>query len=174
MTWLVRSVFLHWLNRDIESYKTGLHTIAVEQQIKFSRLHNDRAVVIRKLYTKLVRMEKSVYTFMNPFGTENDLPTNEQQKNAFHDAWEFIWYFDDNRIFFVTRVCDIIEQIYKEFKLAWYDFTVYQKYSESSLPRLQSINRNRQNKAFTSIKEKMPELRIQLENEFREMLGVEK
>ena len=140
-----------------------------EHHVRFSKLHDDRAVVIKELYTRLVKMEKSVITFMNPFQYENALPTEQQQKIAAKDAWNFIMYHDENRIFFSSDVCNLIEEIYKTYRKAWIDFTVY---AESNLPSIHSIDRKRQNEAFEVVKEKMPKLRERLEVEFRTLLGV--
>jgi hypothetical protein len=142
-------------------------------QIRFSKLHSDRADVIRELYSKLVNMEKSLRSYMNRVQYKNAPSEKEQQEMAAKDTGNFITFFDENRIFFDTNVCDLIEKIYEECRKAWIDFHIYSDVTH--LPQvIQSKKAELQLDAYNSIKEKFPELRKKLEDEFRKLLGVEK
>jgi len=142
-----------------------------EHHVRFSKLHDERAEVIKQLNSKLVKMEKSLRSYMNPLQYENAPSEEEQQKIAAQSAGNFIWFFDENRIFFKTNVCDLMEDIYKIFRKAWIDFHIY--HDSFSLSRVvQSRKAELRLDAYNSIKERFPELRKQLEDEFRKILGV--
>ena len=50
-----------------------------EHQIRFSKLHHDRADVIRELYSKLVKMEISLRYYMKRFEFGNE-PSDEEKR----------------------------------------------------------------------------------------------
>jgi hypothetical protein len=70
-TFLTKSVINHLLTRDVEKFKAGLKAdadieieklkhslekVAVEHQVRFSKLHSERAEVIAELYKSLARI----------------------------------------------------------------------------------------------------------------------
>ncbi len=48
------------LQKDMEAFKSQLSKMALEHQIKFSKLHEDRAEKIKILYTQIVNLEQSL------------------------------------------------------------------------------------------------------------------
>jgi hypothetical protein len=73
-TFLTKSVINHLFTRDVEKFKAGLKAdadieieklkhslekIAVEHQVRFSKLHEKRAEVIADLYARLVDAERT-------------------------------------------------------------------------------------------------------------------
>ena len=54
LAWLTRSIILHWLDKDVESYKLQLQLVAQEHQIRFAKLHEKQANIINQLYDMLL------------------------------------------------------------------------------------------------------------------------
>lgn len=157
---LVGAIIKIWSNKSLH-----------EHAVRFSKLHNERGEVIKQLYSKLVKMENSIRSYMNPFQYENAPSEEEQQKITAKAAGDFIWFYDENRIFFEIRLCDLIEEIYTIFRKAWIDFHIYQNAASVSRA-VQSAKSELQLNAYKNVREKLPELRKQLEDDFRILLGV--
>lgn len=52
VAWVVRSLMLHLLSKDLESFKGQLQLAAFEHQVRFSQLHERRASILAELNTK--------------------------------------------------------------------------------------------------------------------------
>lgn len=60
VAWLTRSIIIHSLNKDVESYKLQLNLIAQEHHVKFSKLHEKQAEVISELYRRLLVVKAGI------------------------------------------------------------------------------------------------------------------
>ena len=65
--WLVKKIFEVFIDKDIEKYKDKLNQelqkfknelkiVEIEKQVAYTRLHNDRAELIKQLYQKVVKL----------------------------------------------------------------------------------------------------------------------
>lgn len=188
---LVKSLINNSLNKDIERFKTGLNNkteefkstlerTTIEHQIRYARLHEERALVMRELYSKLIKMEDSLRQCMAEFiPAGENAPTHEElEKKAAADTNTFYSYFRAERIFFNKNLCELVDSIFSTVKNTWEDFTKYpydinefeQLYGRNMEPhkdRSASMKRARD-----MVKEEFPKLKEMLEDEFRELLGV--
>jgi hypothetical protein len=95
---LARSIILHWLGKDIESFKTmvtangqlmleefkaQLAKAGREHQVRFERLHHMRAEAIEGLYEKLVRARYTMERLV--------LSWDAKSVNEFQDAQKEFW-----------------------------------------------------------------------------------
>jgi hypothetical protein len=86
LTFLARSIILHWLGKDVESFKTTVNAnaqrmieefkaqlakTAREHQVRFESLHNKRAGAIEVLYEKLVRARDSMERLVTSWDARN-------------------------------------------------------------------------------------------------------
>ena len=168
ITWLIRSLFTQYLKRDIQQYKHKL----VEEQIRFSKLHEKRADVIQNLYSRLVDFEGKMASFVNPFQPAGALPIQKKKEDAGKAGDEFVKYSSINKIYFSKELCEIIEDINKQFKRAWIDFTTFTVYEKSNRVLTSEEKHRNWIKAWDTVSKEIPKLREKLESEFREILGV--
>lgn len=173
IAFVVKAIINNLLNKDIETYKAKLQSTLTEHQIRFAKLHEERAMVMKELYRRLVKMHKSLYTFMHPFQREGDLPMNEKQKNAGYAVWDFVTYYDDNKLYFSQTICNLIEDIYDYVKKSWREFTMFPSYEKFFDHELENRRIQKWDIAWDKISVIVPKLMNQLENEFRKLLGVE-
>lgn len=86
LTFLARSIILHWLGKDVESFKTTVNAnaqrmieefkaqlamTAREHQVRFESLHNKRAGAIEILYEKLVCARDSMERLVTSWSAKN-------------------------------------------------------------------------------------------------------
>jgi hypothetical protein len=160
------------LDKTLESYKNTLLQISHENQIKFSKLHQERAEVIKQLYSKLVRMEKSMTSFMNPFQWTGEPPEEEKRKIASTDAQDFMNFFEENEVLLNPETCKIINSISDAFYKAWREHNRYLRKSNMKL-QLTEEDIDKSLTAFEeTLKKEVPSLKEKLKDDFRQNLGV--
>ncbi|KUO52318.1 MAG: hypothetical protein APF76_04600 [Desulfitibacter sp. BRH_c19] len=156
------------IDKDLEKFKNDLHIATLDHQIIYSRLHDDRAKVIKELYTKLVRMERIM----------NDLTghaNKEKANEAINQILDAKYFFEENRVYFQKDLSELIEEIVKTthnnyFYASWN--CEYQPHEiDSNEIREQTIQKRLE--GWESVKEKVPRLKDTLEKEFRMLLGVQ-
>ena len=131
VAWLVRSLFIHILNRDVEIHKillkaendrnleqlkTQLQLKAFEHEIKYSKLHNRRAEVIAELYTKIRSVQLTSFPLFDEYisghndveFTQNEKITIVKFRSVFRELNEL---YIRNRIFFKEQTCLKIDKM---------------------------------------------------------------
>lgn len=78
VAWLIRSLVVHVLSEDLESFKTKLQSAALEHQVRFTRLHENRASIIAELYSKLVALHDSASSFVRWYPSVGDEERRER------------------------------------------------------------------------------------------------
>lgn len=163
IAYLIKTFFEKSMDKDIERFKNDLH----QETIRFSKLHEKRAIVIRDLYNKLVEFELNMINLTSYVQPDNE----EEQRKIFEKAKKAAIDYEDfqkkNRIFFKKEVCKILDDIDSKGREAWVKWHLSQR--EEHYP--QQIDNWTQ--AYETVSDKVPKLREKLENEFREILGVE-
>jgi hypothetical protein len=89
----------------LENHRNKLELLKTEHQIKFSQLHNERGIIIKKLYQKLYQLEKSLAHLTSFFqGTEweNDITREKSATQNLEEAKELL---ELNRIYFPAEFC---------------------------------------------------------------------
>jgi DNA phosphorothioation-dependent restriction protein DptG len=173
VVFVIRSVVLHWLDKDITSYKAKLQAAAVEHQVRFTKLHEKRAEIISELYSKLDEAHRALRSFMNPIQWVNDLPTSEKEEIAEKGTNDLIRYYSPNKIWLPEDTCALIEEIIKQIHDAWHTYQVYAK-NWSSTSQEARPDTKKWITSFEIVSEKIPVIRKELEIEFRKLLGVRK
>ena len=187
ITYLAKHLFENYLQRKLEDYRSNLdrqsdeyrhrlELISQENQIRFSKLHGDRAEVIVNLFKKLVKMDQSFRAYMGPIivGGAPDKPT--RQETAINAANDFLKFFFDNEIYFDNALCETIKEINQLYLDAWYGYNVYD--DEAALRDAQFDKEFRKErseafkKAWEIIEKKIPTVKKNLEDQFRKLLGV--
>jgi hypothetical protein len=199
LAFLVRSLVVNFLNRDLEAYrsklnegleahksaltkdveafKSTLELVSIEHQIRFSKLHDKRAQVIQDLYVKLVRLDTAMHSVLKMFQTEGEPNIDEKIALYFKLHNELIEFFLPNRIFFGKDTCRVINDLLLLSREAYLDITTYPvdtsspeyKYGPRELMKERHDFWKKARKLFET---DISNLKEQIEAQFREMLGV--
>lgn len=167
--WLVRELFKQILNRDIEKFKSDLEKESTEFKIRYEKLHGERVMVIKEVYKKIVKTYKSFHSLINPFQLAGEPSHEEKGKVAAENANDLTDFYEENRIFFDEKLAEHIDFLLKDFRDAWNKL----EYSrESRKSGDYKISLDEWNSAWKQIKDKVPIVKKELENKFREILGI--
>jgi len=102
------------LQKDMEAFKNQLSKMALEHQIKFSKLHEDRAEKIKILYTQIVDLEQSlIASTWVAQGPEcmNNLHLDKKCQDNLHELNSTL---NQNRIYFSDTTIKKFESIFSE------------------------------------------------------------
>ena len=180
IAYLGRKIIDNYFSRSVERYKTELEKTRFEYQVKFSKLHEERALVIKELFSKLVTVEKSMGSFVAIFEPAGQPPKEEKGKIAAEDFNLFVDYFGLNEIYFQDDITELVYKIINEIKEAWYKFIMYPSYKNTEHflpdPKLAELEEKKIKnwiEAWKTIREDLPPLRTRLKKELQKLLGVE-
>ncbi len=175
---IYQSLFKHWLSKDLEKYKNTLNEEFKRNEIKFSKLHNDRAEILRELYSKLVDLIINAKDLIDVCNECIQIYSIEQKKeriNAYYILYkDFINFTDKNRIFFNKNICSLINKIKKSLLVRFSEnvdidlgFELKEEYQTNLQYQYWAETLN------DIIDLDLSKLKNVLEDEFRVLLGIE-
>ena len=167
------------LDKQFEQYRSELEISRLENQIKFGKLHEDRALVIKKLYSKLRILEGYMYSWTLPLqqvpNGENYEDYIEKKRIDFNKSFsDFNDYYIVNAIFFEEKTCKIIDNIIKQVSTNSQDFQEKDYLKAMGVTRGEVANQAmlKASTVFNKVRNELPEVRKMLEHDLRLMLGV--
>jgi hypothetical protein len=194
---LGRSIIKRWIDKDLANYKAelelsnakdlerlraDLQITAFEYQTRFASLHQERAKVLDQLYKLLSEVERNLilatrYTHLN---AEDDRPWKEKKiqsekmyKETFEATIQFETYFEKNRHYLNSELCDRIEKLVIEFVESIQDLEITHVPSSSDIkgpgPAILALW-----KVEKKVRVIIPPIKQEIEEEFRKLLGVVK
>lgn len=149
----------------VESHKTELNMLARQDEIKFVKLHEERAEIIKELHSKLLNLENLLSTTI-----VIDLTRDEElkklmplQKEKLKELLiDYLKFYQSVKLYFDIDTCKQLERLNSKFS------DVAGKYAFEEFEEL-----NIDIRLLEHIYEKdIPDLIDNLENQFRSMLGV--
>ncbi len=160
----------------IESYKKNLERIAVEHDVRFKRLHTERADIIKCFYEKLSKLDEVLSSALAPFQLAQDAPLVEKVELMAKHFNETRDYFVPRRIFFDEQTCEQVDRVLNLARGIFYDVTVHEidvqhpnyKYDRGILIERHDF----WEKARASHKNDFSPLKKNLEGQFRKILGI--
>ncbi|MDH7462155.1 hypothetical protein QEG73_12730 [Chitinophagaceae bacterium 26-R-25] len=175
--------FKHKLNFETEKFKQELNKATIEHQIKYTKLYEERGLIIKQTYNLLYKLENSLTNLTSMFQGSDWTKDTERDKQTNEVIAELRTQLEQNRIFFSADLCSIIENILidaHKITIDIYSAKQDQEYNDNSNKAaqfrtteeiLQPIQTWRQldQKAQKDIKA----LRLNLAQEFRILIGVE-
>jgi len=168
---LGRSLFGVVIAKDLEAFKSRLAITAAEHQVTFAALHARRAEVVSELYKLLVRAVLEASRFANPLEMSHQPDRKQKYVNATNATTAFYLYFDENRIYLPTPLCDQLDQFASKLHVPTVTLGFHEQYEQG-----QGDPQNERTKAWVaawhSVEKEIPPVRQALEAEFRKMLGV--
>jgi len=169
--------FKSTLSKDVETFKSNLQLATIEHHVRYSKLHEDRAQVIKELYGKLVDLDLAIYSvlkYFQPVG-ESSIEDKVKEYGRLHD--EFNKFLIPNRIYFGVDTCKVIDSLLLLSRDTFFDITTY----PVSIHDPQYVHGPREllteraeywEKARKVFDTDIKELKEKIETQFREMLGV--
>lgn len=169
------------LIKDIEKHKAELSRITIEHQVKFSKLHEHRAEKIKMLYGKVKELEKSLGHSTTRFQGPNFSTDTERDDKCRTLGFELEEIIDTERIYFSDSTVQKFEliisesrEILNEISKVKYAYFEYDKLRETEFPIPNETKREMQKWATVNkrVEQEFKELKLELANEFRILLGI--
>lgn len=156
----------------IERLKGDLQIRSIEHQVRFSRLHEERASVIADLYGRLVETLWEAESFLSPAEWAGEPTKREKHQIAMNKLTDFFRFFDKHRIYLPEALCVSLEEIAMRVRSHVIEFGVYTGFDDQNLnDRTREQKDYAWNTGWEAIKNDIPDARKQLEEEFRAILG---
>lgn len=153
---------------EIERLRADLKTVALEHEIRFSKLHEKRGEIIEGLHKKLLRAQAAVTFYLSPLGYSTDPPDAERQKQAELAANDFYTYYRENKLYFDLHLCRLLEDFDAVLTEAQIDSDAHTDNEETS----SGERRSSQYAAWKNMKAKIPPILREIEQEFGTLLGI--
>ncbi|MBC7755382.1 MAG: hypothetical protein H7Z20_01830 [Bdellovibrio sp.] len=155
------------VDTTLEQFKNELQLRSIEHQIKLSRLHERRATVIAELNALLAEVMWEAESFLSLMEFAGEPSKQEKHQATMNKLTEFFRYFDKNRIYLPQKLCETTEKIVLEVRQHVIKFGVYLHWEDAAL---MDHTRKEKNDAWiggwNAIKNQIPAVRVELENEF--------
>ncbi|MFA4820538.1 MAG: hypothetical protein WC613_06300 [Candidatus Aenigmatarchaeota archaeon] len=150
------------ITRKVEEVKAEFIKVSYEHQIRFSKLHDNRAEVIAELYSRLYDYYWAVCAFLRDF--HKTKPDEKEFKKLDDKSYEFSDYFHKHRIYFDEDLCSKIDELIP---------TLYSAYVplESRDSNDKHLNQD-WDKCAEIVRKQYPKIKESLESDFRKILGV--
>lgn len=188
-TWLserLRSSIQHEYSQELETFKArlkaesdvslerlraDLQIASARRNIEYSRIHEKRLEVISEISGKIADLQQAAASYTSMFEW-NDGPTKEERRKAFAEVFgDFNKYFRPRRLFLPSTLAEKIEDFRTGLYRISIDFMIHveQGLKHSTDPGRQTDKWMEASK-YTS--EEAPRLIVELEEEFRKILGM--
>jgi hypothetical protein len=183
ITYLAKSLWGHWLTSDLEKHRASLRLenetkieqlkaelsrVALEHEVKFSRVHDRRAEVIADIYKRLyhvVRDFKSLTAMMEFSGEPSK---EEKRKTAIASYNNLAPFFCENRIYLEEEVCKLMESFLRKIR----DVNALWQKELRSQQRTEPPKEDYWMQAEEAMEKETPIIFSSLEQTFRSILGV--
>jgi len=183
LTYLVKAIMTHRLNKDlsefkrsleasaqreIEAFKAGLEKERLRLQISYGGIFEKQAEAVLALYKNILHLERAASAAVNSFG-----PVAER-KHAFHHAWiEIKNSYDEHRILLPQQIDEMLSHFINRmlrsvFEVANIDARDLSRVTSDEYTRLM----DRQDKAYEIIESELPALKETLIENMRYTVGV--
>jgi hypothetical protein len=167
-----KSLFNTYLTKQIETYKAELQRLTNQHQITFSKLHEERAVVIKELYSKITNLDIKMSNLGKKYETSNELSMEKKWEQAVNSYYAFAEYYNVNRIYFNVGICKTIDGIISNCNKIFVNIDTYgmnkvDSSSDFDVKQIEVLYKN-----WEGI-EGIGSLKTELEKEFRNILGVQ-
>jgi hypothetical protein len=200
LAFLARSLLQTWLNKDVKKFETGLATVAnselerlrselkagadaslehlrmelqeksLEHQVRFSKLHERRAEAIEELYSSLVDTQLAARLYIVVTGHDDSVRKEERVKihKKLYDLYSLV---ERRRIYLPPPICTSLDEFQKTLHKAVAAIDVYSEVNDHAPQKVTSDRNQKIFEAVTAIEEKIPQMRRDLEDEIRRILG---
>lgn len=156
------------IDKELNEYRNELE----KDRLRYTKLHNKRAEITAELYEKFVEFEEDLRSLTHPMQKVGDPAKDEKLENTAKSGNEFLNFYMMNKIYFPPEVCETVEEIVEE---------SMEIHKEKRTRAAKFAHREMEPGDFEKeldywervTEEDIPKLKEELENHFRELLGVE-
>ena len=173
IAFLGKALISNLLAKDIEILKGQIAAQNIEHKITLQRVNEKRAEAISNIYQELIEYVSKSREFV--YHAEH-VEESEREKllSSLSDASNvFKKIYQENHLYLSKKTCENIQKVFKEVQIPAHEFI----YALGSYLHGGEITEeqftNEWSKAFTNFADKIPPVLEDLENQFRELLGVE-
>ena len=181
VAWLIRSLILHLLTKDIEKYKfdlkrdadkeleaikASLNIEALTHQIEFSKLHDRRADLIEQLYKKVITLENAAACLKAEFQMDDHEELKEKADTFIDRFFELHSFVEDHKIYFSEHLANKI----KELNTLYFNLSIdiyYQSKPDNKKDFVEAFNKEKENFDTQNTK-----IKTVIESDFRKLIGV--
>ena len=150
------------ITRKVEEVRAEFIKVSNEHQIRFSKLHGERAEVIVELYSRLYDYNWAVCAFLRNF--HKTKPDEKEFKKLDDISYKFSDYFHKHRIYFNEDLCSKIDKIIP---------TLYSAYVPlEGRDSTDICLKENWNKCAENVQKQYPEIKESIDSDFRKILGV--
>ena len=169
------------LVKDINKHKEELSRMTLEHQVKFSKLHEQRAEKIKFLYDKVKELEKSLAHSTTRFQGPNFSADTERDDKCRKLAFELEGIIDTERIYFSDFTIQKFELIISESNVILNEILKvrnahleYDRLKDTPFPIPLVIMEEMQKwtEVDKRVEQEFKELKLELADEFRRLLGI--
>ncbi len=153
------------LNKEIEGLKAELEKEKLEHQVKFSKIHEERAQVIKEMYKRLIKIH---------YDAQVHFVNRDKQEKSEHPVsylFETLRYFEDHELLFPDNVCDLISETIGLYTQLATNVEGLSVASRSTQDNKNERERYWYDKIYDSLQRKIPELKRELKKEFRKLIS---
>ena len=176
------------LNQDLENHKKVLeqqnkdfqHSLDLKLNdfnIRFSKLHQDRADVIKELYHKVIELQSAMTVFtrrIHPIIEDADKENEERIERVNKGFNDFVNFYFPNKIYFERKLAeklDFLAQLYRD--KSWNFGYLSNRIRKENIPaEVYKEFSNEMKEISKFVDEEFPKVIEELEDEFRSLLGV--
>lgn len=152
---------------EIEKFKSQLSLVSIEHQIRFSKLHELRAEVIAETYALLKYLYTKLGDYVKLFEPVGDSPRDQRRKAAIIAHEKFSKYFQEKLIFFPKSTADKLEKINADLVKSFNQFS----FGVEMASQMGQNSTENWIKVFESVNGQIKEALVEIEGEFRGLLG---
>lgn len=152
---------------EIEKLKSSLSIAAAERQVKFSKLHEDRAKFIADSYALLKDVYLTFQDYVKIFESAGDKPREERRKIASDAHLALRQYYPKKIIYIPKATAEKLEAIDIELVKTFNDFAYTVDFQQGT------GNATKWTEIFERMRNEMKQALNDLEDEFRKLLGDE-
>lgn len=155
------------LNNETELFKANLNIESAKFQVQFTKLHEDRALIIKQMYEYVVKLEEELFTYLN-------LKSNNESE-LIESYNTLLKYHKNNEIVFEEEISSLVYDLIFAFKECWVDYSIHLNFGDWHYLELDQkkekaeFSKNAREKFKTDI----PKLKKALRDEFRKLLGIQ-
>ena len=99
------------LSKETEEFKAGLRITELEHNVKFSKLHEQRADVLKDLYSKIITLQTNLSNYTTIFQGVEWVKDEGKKMAALKSLEDFKDSFLHNRILMPIELCEKIDII---------------------------------------------------------------
>jgi len=169
------------LQKENEVHKSLLSRQSLEHQVKFSKLHEDRAEKIKILFSMVIDLEQALI-FATTVAQGPDYLTDDKRDNdCINKLRTLIGQLDLDRIYFTSDTISKFDSIIKEswdiiFKMKQVreigKSSQYYSSAGQKIPEMYYSNSDKWQEAYSRTQNEFKSLKESLANDFRTLLGI--